>query len=195
MRLVRNTAMVAGLVACLAARADTLHGLDRTAAQQRSDATALTQDGVRVPLRPSAPALVRDGSSRFDFPQTQFQPLQYNRAVPSTTVLTLDDGSPLLAINIPSSSLEQYAGSSICALTLSCSADFGASKDTIEVEPGGLEAIVSAIAPEPPSMLLIATGLLSLAGVVRRRTHGRRRDSSSRDRKDTKGQAGSDPID
>ena len=177
MRLLLYTVAVPVLATCSAARADSYAALAPMVAHQEPEAGALAQDDAAVRFGRSDPLPTRTPTSTYTFNATQDNPLQYRRAASFTTVLSSRDGSPLLGVYLPTLSLEDYAGSSICALTSNCSADVEASRDSGEVETDSLGAAVLAIAPEPPSMLLIATGLFGLAGLVRRRTQTKRKSN------------------
>ena len=90
--------------------------------------------------------------------------------------------SPLLSFDLalPLASLKGYAGGSLCTITALCATDssgvqlLGAA-DLADVTSGTLTLVPSipvaaTVTPEPPSLLLIGTGVLVLGSFMRRRT-------------------------
>jgi PEP-CTERM motif len=84
------------------------------------------------------------------------------------------------SLALPVSSLIDYTGGSICSLDAPCNdgvnymSAFAFPKADPYVESGSLTLISSvdppsAVTPEPSTFALFGTGLLSLAGVMRRR--------------------------
>jgi PEP-CTERM motif len=84
------------------------------------------------------------------------------------------------SLALPVSSLVDYTGGSICSMIAPCSdgveymSAFAFPKTDPYVESGSLTLISSvdppsAVTPEPSTFVLFGTGLLSIAGVVRRR--------------------------
>ena len=162
MRLSLCTVALAALATCSITYADTYTPPPRAAtfASRDTVAESLTQD-------------LQAEQTVFAAPAGSFNPVALTSKDHSRVVISSNNGSPLLRVDLPTSVLEAYAGSSICALTSRCGESITVSDDTSE-QSTGLEAAVEAIAPEPPSVILLATGLLlAVAAVVSRQVSGR----------------------
>jgi hypothetical protein len=97
-----------------------------------------------------------------------------------TFFLSDESSTAPFSLALPVSSLIDYTGGSICSMIAPCSdgveymSAFAFPKTDPYVESGSLTLISSvdppsAVTPEPSTFALFGTGLLSLAGVVRRR--------------------------
>lgn len=78
-------------------------------------------------------------------------------------------GAFLLNLPIDLSGLSSYAGGALCSTSVPCyrNSGFNLSGSSTGVTSGTLTAV--AATPEPGSIVLLATGLLAVGGVVRRR--------------------------
>ena len=76
---------------------------------------------------------------------------------------------------LPIASLVGYTGGSICTVTASCALDvtgvqFAGAADLTDATSGTLTLVPAVVVtPEPSSLLLLATGVLVLGGIMRRR--------------------------
>lgn len=83
----------------------------------------------------------------------------------------LPGGEPYVYLGIPGSSLSGYSGGNLCSLTQACSdgpSDLNSTIGGIYRFNSGTLTPASAT-PEPSSFLLLGSGLLGVAGVMRRR--------------------------
>ena len=175
MRLLLYTVALPVLATCSAARADSYAALRQGPAFYEPEAAASAQDNAEGWASFSRPLPSIDSSAVSPWDGSPYSGIQDSGAAlgaaSSTAIISSADGSPLLAVYLPTSFLEDYAGVPICALTSHCSGEIDPSNNS--VKPSVLDEAFAAIAPEPPSMLLVATGLFGLASVIRRRAQNK----------------------
>jgi hypothetical protein len=171
MRLLLYTVAVPVLATCSAATADSYTAPRSFLRYHRREALAQENGALQFGRGEAIPSV--DPSVLDALDGSQYGDIQEAGVASATALISFSDGSPLLAVDLPTSTLEEYAGSSICALTSRCRGN-GTSGDSREEQPSALAAMFLGIVPEPPSMVMVATGLFGLAGMLRRRRRGSR---------------------
>jgi hypothetical protein len=156
------------LIASLAAHADTVFNLQGTFDNGAALGGTITLDGTSTSFS-AIDATISGGGA----PTEEFTSISNQGQNPSLYYLSLYSGSAYFFPDINTTSLAGFDGSLLCSSNSLCSGDASiagypdASGTTLT--SGSITPQTSSVTPEPSSIALLATGMLGVAGALRKR--------------------------